>query len=124
MAVQSNGVYTSYHATVYVPYVSWLDSGDRTLFHEYGHAWSLYYAHIVQQDPTLSAYLEARGVAGDARVGTSYGWDPKEMIAEDYRQLFGSPNARQGGQINTDLPPAQDVAGLAEFLRDTFTNPA
>jgi hypothetical protein len=32
-----NGVYTHYHATSNVTYLSWLD-GDGELFHEYGHA--------------------------------------------------------------------------------------
>ncbi len=68
MAIGTNGVYTSYHATVDLSYLSWLD-GDGELFHEYGHAWSLYYAHMAQQDPAMAAYLTARGLLGDARVG-------------------------------------------------------
>ena len=86
-------------------------SGDRTLFHEYGHAWSLYNAYLVQQDPALTAYLRARGLLGDPRLGTSYAWDPRELIAEDYRQLFGSPNAQLGGQINRDVPLAKESPG-------------
>ena len=68
VATGSNSVYTDYHATSNVTFLSWLE-GDDELFHEYGHAWSLYYAYIVQQDPSLSAYLEARGLLGDARIG-------------------------------------------------------
>jgi FlgD Ig-like domain/SdrD B-like domain len=121
-AAQSNGgPYADYSATSYVNYVSWLDEGDRTLTHEYGHAWSLYYAYIVQQDPSLGSYLQARGLAGDSRIGSSYAWQPREMIAEDYRQLFGSANARSGGQINTEIPLAKDVPGLADFLANSFT---
>ena len=33
--------------------------------HEYGHAWSLYYDTIVQQEGTLASYLKARGLDGD-----------------------------------------------------------
>ncbi len=121
---ESNGVYSNYSARSYVSYASWLDDGDRTLTHEYGHAWSLYYAHIVQQDPALTSYLQARGLAGDARIGSSYEWSPREMIAEDYRQLLGSPNARSGGQINTEIAPAAQVPGLATFLTDVFAKPA
>lgn len=121
-AAQSNGgPYSSYSATSYVSYLSWLDSGDRTLTHEYGHAWSMYNAFIVQQDPDLTAYLKARGLFGDPRVNSTYAWQAREMIAEDYRQLFGSANARSGGQTNTDVPPASDVPGLASFLANTFT---
>lgn len=118
---QSGGLYTTYRGTLYVSYVSWLDGGDRTLFHEYGHAWSYYHAYITQQDPQLTGYLEARGLADDDRVGTSYAWDPWEIIAEDYRHLFGSDSARQGGQINRDILLASEVPGLEEYLRDVFT---
>lgn len=116
-AVRSDGgPYESFAATSYVDYVSWLDSGDYTLTHEYGHAWSLYHAYIVQQDTTFSSYLRARGLAGDERINTSYGWSVRELIAEDYRQLFGSANARAVAPLNNQIPPAADVAGLAGFV--------
>ncbi|HET7128745.1 MAG TPA: Ig-like domain-containing protein [Gaiellaceae bacterium] len=121
-ASATDGLYTSYAATSNVSFVSWLD-GDDGLFHEYGHAWSLYNAYIVQQDPTLAAYLRARGLAGDPRVGTSYAWSLREMIAEDYRQLFGTPSARAVTQMNRDIPNAKDVPGLAAFLSGSFTAP-
>jgi hypothetical protein len=120
LAVQSNGVYNEYHATSYITYESWLDSGDRQMFHEYGHAWSLYYTYITQQDPTLAGYLKVRGIYGDARLNTSYAWNSRELIAEDYRQLFGSANAQIGGQINPDLPLAKDVPGLKDYLSGAF----
>ena len=119
-AVQSNGQYISYKASIYVTYDAWLDTGDVTLFHEYGHAWSLYYAYIVQQDPTLAGYLAARGLTGDSRVDSTYGWNKAELIAEDYRQLFGSPNAAAAPQANKDIPPAAQVAGLKDYLATTF----
>lgn len=122
MAVSSNGVYTSYHATSNVTYLSLLDS-DSELFHEYGVAWSLYYAYMVQQDATLSAYLQARGLLGDPRVGSSYPWNVGEMIAEDYRQLFGTGSAQAASQLNTDIPPAAAVPGLRDFLQSVFTRP-
>ncbi|MEY2515294.1 MAG: hypothetical protein QOJ89_2652 [bacterium] len=121
---EADGVYSNYTARSFVSYDSWLDSGDRTLTHEYGHAWSLYYAYMVQRDPNLTSYLQARGLAGDTRVGSSYAWSPREMIAEDYRQLFGSANARSGGQINGEIPPAAQVPGLADFLTNAFVTPA
>jgi hypothetical protein len=120
---QSNGVYSGYHAISTVSYASWLNGGDQALFHEYGHAWSLYYAFMIQQDPNLSAYLKARGLAGDLRVNSSYGWAARELIAEDYRQLFGSANARALAQANQELPPASEAPGLAEFLAAAFTQP-
>jgi len=112
--------YTNYRAVSYVSYTAWLD-GELTMSHEYGHAWSLYYAYIVQQDPELTAYLTARGLTGDPRLGSSYAWQPRELIAEDYRQLFGPESARSAPHMNWDLPPASEIAGLADFLRYQFT---
>lgn len=116
-----DGTYSGYRAAVNVSYLSWLDRGDETLSHEYGHAWSLYYAYEVRQDPSMASYLQARGLAGDSRVNSGYAWSVRELIADDYRQLFGSANARSGSPLNRDIPPAAEVPGLAAFLRDTFT---
>lgn len=115
------GSYSSYSAICYDNYVSWLDSGDQGVSHEYGHAWSLYYDTIVRQEGTFASYLQARGLAGDTRVDTSYVWGARELIAEDYRQLLGSPNARLATQMNRDIPPAAAVPGLRDFLATTFT---
>ena len=121
----SGGQYSNYHATSYVTFLSWLDGGDITLSHEYGHAWTLYYATIVQQDMTLASYIEARGLTGDSRLGSTYAWSARELIAEDYRQLFGSPTARVAPQTNRDLAAAADVPGLRDFFQTTFvTAPA
>ena len=42
------------------------------------------------------------------------------MIAEDYRQLFGTPTAAAAPQMNTSIPPANQVPGLRDFLSTTF----
>ena len=121
IASSSNGgPYEDYRASSDLTYLAWLD-GDNELFHEYGHAWSLYYAFIVQQDPSFSAYLRARGLQGDARVNSSYAWNVRELIAEDYRQLFGTASARSATQLNRELPPASEVPGLRDFLTTTLT---
>ena len=119
-AVKSGGTWGNYRALCYVAYIAWLDSKDTSLFHEYGHAWSQYYAHVVQQDPALTAYLEKRGLTGDPRLRTSSTWNPSEMIAEDYRQLFGSANAAAWPQDNQEIPPPSQVPGLREFLSGQF----
>jgi hypothetical protein len=117
----SPGSYSSYSAICYNNYVSWLDGGDQGVSHEYGHAWSLYYDTIVRQEGTLASYLQARGLAGDPRVNSSYVWGARELIAEDYRQLLGSANARLASQMNREIPLAADVPGLRDFLATTFT---
>lgn len=119
-----NGRYDRYSAVVTASWDSWLTTYDRTLFHEYGHAWSMYYAYIAQQDPSLAGYLTARGLNGDARVGSTYGWDPGEMIAEDYRQLFGTATAATYAQINSEIPHPSQVPGLRDYLQGTFLQPS
>lgn len=116
----SPGSYSSFSSTVWVDYLSWLDLGDEVLWHEYGHAWTYYADKIVQQDGTFSTYLAARGVTNDPRLSTSKAWDPSEMAAEDYRQLFGSPSAAAYPQANTDLPRAVDVPGLSDFFHNVY----
>jgi hypothetical protein len=120
-ASKVNGVWGSYRALCYISYTGWLDERDVGLFHEYGHAWSLYHAYVVQQDPALTDYLEVRGLTTDPRLRTSSSWNPKEMIAEDYRQLFGSAYAASWPQDNEEIPPASQVAGLREYLSGAFT---
>jgi hypothetical protein len=123
-ATSSNGRYTSFNAISDVTYLSWLDSGEATLVHEYGHAWTLYRGYLVQQDPTMTDYLKARGLYGDSRVGSSYMWSPQEMIAEDYRQLLGSSAAAAASQANYEIPPAASVPGLRDYLLGAFSTSA
>lgn len=119
-AVKSGDTYISFTATCSIAYTAWLDSVDTVLFHEYGHAWSEYYAAMVQGDPSLAGYLEVRGLTGDTRLESSHGWDRDELIAEDYRQLFGSPSAAASPQMNREVPAAADVPGLRDYLALTF----
>ena len=119
--VDRGGVYEDFQATSAISYEAWLTTAAYTVSHEYGHAWSWYHAYMTQHDPTMSAYLSARGLAGDLRVGSSYAWGVGEMIAEDYRQLLGAPAGRSAPQANRDIPPAAEVPGLADFLANIFT---
>lgn len=118
---EAGGHYSNFSAGCNIDYRKWLEFGDTYLFHEYGHAWAVYHQYIVQQNPSLAGYLVARGIdPGDTRLGTSHAWSVHELLAEDYRTLFGSPTARTASQENTDLPPASTVAGLREYLSTTF----
>jgi hypothetical protein len=115
------GSFSNYSAVIYAGYDFWLDGGDQGIGHEYGHAWSYYYDLIVQQETGFSRYLVARGLAADPRVNTAYEWNPAEMIAEDYRQLFGSDNAKLAWQMNREIPTPDQVPGLRAWFLDTFT---
>ena len=119
----SPGTFRSFKAALYVNWIGWLLQGDAGLGHEYGHAWTEYHDKIVQQDGKFALYLSARGLLGDARVNSSYLWNTNELIAEDYRQLLGSPDARTAPQANAELPLATEVPGLKAFLLETFAVP-
>ncbi|MES2970894.1 MAG: fibronectin type III domain-containing protein [Patescibacteria group bacterium] len=115
------GAYNGYHASISVAYGNWLVGGNSGLFHEYGHAWSLYHQIMIQQTEIMTSYLEARGLADDPRIGTSVLWDPKEMIAEDYRKLFGTGTAASQPISNIlNMPNPEDVPGLREYLSGAF----
>ncbi|HEX7259501.1 MAG TPA: SdrD B-like domain-containing protein [Candidatus Saccharimonadia bacterium] len=120
----SPGYFSGYTATIKLGYISWLDSGDSLMFHEYGHAWSLRYAYIEAQNTDFIEYLKVRGIENDSRLDSTHGWSRREMIAEDYRQLFGSPNAQAHPQENRAVPLAKDVPGLKEYLAGAFMQSA
>lgn len=114
------GSFSNFNAVSYNDWITWLRYGDYGISHEHGHVWAAYHEHIVQQDGDFSGYLQARGLTGDSRVGTSYTWDVGELIAEDYRLLFGSAEAKQRPHMNPNIPAPKDVAGLEDYLRNTF----
>lgn len=124
-----------------------------TLAHEYGHHFTLYYlrtkenASLNDSSWVKTGYARVRGLVGNPHVSPSaeHKWDPAEIAASDYIQLFGSPNARRpvdmadirssgsGGvpgslsfrvsssmynvqpQENMELPLAAQVPGLKEY---------
>ena len=60
------------------------------------------------------------GSHGD--LDSTYPWSKTEMIAEDFRLMFSSPTAltQWPGQMNSDIPDARDVPGLADFLQNVW----
>ncbi len=110
-----------YNAKIQVRDDLLVSEADLTLGHEYGHVWENYYRWIYWHGE-FDAYLEARGLLGDPRLGSSACWQPYEIIAEDYRQFFGSGEALTARQCNRDIPAAADVPGLRDFLALTWTD--
>lgn len=115
------GSFDNFSAACNIDYDDWVTTRHHRLFHEYGHAWSRYHQKVVNQWDDLDAYLVARGVdPADSRLASTHAWLPGEMIAEDFRTLFGSPAARAYAHENQDVPPASEVEGLAAWLSSTF----
>jgi hypothetical protein len=130
-AVYYMGAYTSFKATTWLRGVnsSFATRPDETLAHEYGAAWSHYW-YYMGHIGSWSTYEQARWttsdgsltLATDSRVGSTSAWTPEEIIAEDYRLLFGSDSAinERPTQFNTDIPDPRTVPGLRDFLFGTW----
>ena len=89
--------------------------------HEYGHVFGHYYRYTVWGGSWVD-YQKARGIFGDPRLESRYGWRTSEIFAEDYRQLLASHKAWDEGpyQMNTEIPLATEVPGLQEFVCTTW----
>jgi hypothetical protein len=115
----SRGVYTSFNATMYLNASSnslLLTRPDATIAHEYGAVWSMYHLYLTQQG-SWTPWLQARGLLGDPRVDSSDVWSKGEMIADDYRMLFGTQSAQnEMDYVNPDVPDPRTVAGLKDFF--------
>jgi hypothetical protein len=122
----ADGRYTSASSTIYLKGVNsnFAANPDAVLAHEYGHAWSLYHLYLSQQGDWTS-YLQARGIASDPRLDSTYNWDRREIIADDYRLLFGSAPAvsEMPNHLNPDLADPRNVPGLRDFLATAWSTP-
>jgi hypothetical protein len=125
------GSYTSVKSTMWLQGVnsSFANGPDASIAHEYGHAWSNYWYYTAHQG-SWAGYLGARWtsadgsvtLATDARTGTSYSWNVREIIADDYRILFGTVAAvaERAGHLNTQIPDPRSVAGLRDYLLSSW----
>ncbi|HET7486611.1 MAG TPA: Ig-like domain-containing protein [Acidimicrobiales bacterium] len=130
-AGQTNGVFTSYKATTNLQGVNstFATSPDYILSHEYGHVWANYMLYLVHNGD-WSTYLGKRWtnsdgtvvLATDSRLDSSYSWNRFEIIADDYRLLFGSSLAisEHPYHLNTQIPDPRNVTGLKDFLATTW----
>jgi hypothetical protein len=120
------GAYSSVRSTIYLKGINSTFSTrpDMQMAHEYGHAWATFHLYF-GDGGDWSSYLSARGLLGDSRIDTTYSWSRNEIIAEDYRLLFGSTLAvsQAPGHMNADIPEPGDVPGLREYLLGGFRSP-
>ncbi len=90
-----------------------------TVAHEFGHV--VQYQLATSGSRAWAAYLQVRGLpaAGRDTDALAHADNPREIFAEDFRALCGSPLARANGTTeNALLAPPQTVEGLQEFLLD------
>lgn len=131
-ASTSGGVYTSVRATMQLdarPSSAFSLYPHTSISHEFGHYWMNHWGYLKWQRD-WSGYLAKRWasaegattLATDARTGSSYSWDPGEIAADDYRLLFGTPEAIAGrnASLNMQIPDPRTQPGLADWLRTTW----
>lgn len=125
-AVKLGDRYTSFSATMYLQGVNstFADRPNAILGHEFGHVWTTFHLYLSRQGD-WSSYLSARGLVSEARLDSSYSWDRGEIIADDYRLLFGSSSAvsEMPAHLNPDLPDPRNVAGLKDFFLTFLERP-
>jgi hypothetical protein len=110
--------YTSFRATIYLNPTTggFSRNPDVTLAHEYGHAWSMYHLYLTQQKD-WTPWLQERGLLNEPKLDSTYTWTKAEIIAEDYRLLFGSPAAVSGANpMNNALPDPRTIPGYRDWL--------
>lgn len=86
--------------------------------HELGHV--MCWAALDGRPERWADYLELRGlVPQDDPASVPHADRNREIVAEDFRALFGGPLATASGTIeNASLPHPEAVPGLRSFLRD------
>jgi hypothetical protein len=125
-ATLSGGRYTNWTGTIYLKGInsSFANGPDDITAHEYGHAWASYWRYTAQGG-SWAAYQSARWtaadgsttLANDARTNSSYTWQTDEILADDYRILFGTAAAiSQRAHMNSSIPDPRVVDGLRATL--------
>ena len=124
---QSSTGYSDFTATIYLKGAgsSFSSTPDSVLTHEFGHVWAEYHRYFAKSGD-WSSYLQARGLAGETRLDSSYMWDRGEIIADDYRLLFGSAKVvdQNPWHKNYEIADPRNVSGLRDFLANEWTRGA
>jgi hypothetical protein len=129
-AVSSGGHYVSFSATIYLKGVNsnFALSPDAGIAHEYGHAWTLYNLYMTHNGD-WSSFLSTRWVSADGSLlgndsllDTSYTWMRSEIIADDYRLLFGTTAAINEAptHLNTNIIDPRAETGLQDWMLNSW----
>ncbi|MGN6607627.1 MAG: Ig-like domain-containing protein [Jatrophihabitans sp.] len=125
---------SSYKATMWLQGANsaFASRPDDILTHEYGHAWSLYW-YYTAHGGSWAGYRQARWTAADgsttlatdSRTDSSYNWQTTEIVADDYRLLFGDSAAisERPTHLNSTIPDPRDEPGLRDYLFSTWRTP-
>jgi hypothetical protein len=127
----SAGAYRNFQATIYLQGVNstFASTPEAVSTHEYGHAWTLFHLYI-DHGGDWSSYLSTRWsstdgsvkLGQDSRLWSSYTWDVNEIIADDYRLLFGGAAAISEApySLNPYIEAPAQQPGLKQWLATTW----
>jgi hypothetical protein len=99
--------------------------GAYIIAHELGHAF--HNRFMPDGSGYWDEYRRLRGITNEAVYSetATHANRPREILAEDFRVLFGGEDAAFGGQVeNTRIAPPASVPGLASFFVRAATEPA
>lgn len=123
--------YYGFSAKVYLKGVNstFATQPDAQTAHEYGHVWTLYHLYMTHAGD-WSAYVDTRWssadgsmtLAQDSRLDSTYSWSRAEIIADDYRLLFGSSLAvsQRPKHLNAYVVDPRNQAGLRDWFAQTW----
>jgi hypothetical protein len=99
-------------------------SPDRTIAHLLGRLWVESYVRPVA-GYFWPRYIKLRGLEGNALLDSARRWNREEILAEDYRLLFGSRAAiaQLPRPENGAVGDPRSIAGLRELLHATMAAP-
>jgi hypothetical protein len=123
--VGDNGNYTGYNGIIWLKGTgsTFASNPDAQMSHEYGHIWTmrqLYMSH----GGDWASYLGKRWSSStgsvllgqDSRLNSNYMWSVNEVIADDYRLLFGNSAAQSLAHMNYQLVDPRQQPGLRDWF--------
>jgi hypothetical protein len=130
-AVGSPGAYSSFQSTIWLDATAsgFISSPEMITTHEYGHAWSEMHLYL-DHGGSWSGFQATRWsgpngsptLANDGRLSSSYAWDTREIVADDYRLLFGTETAisQADGHLNPYIVDPRNQPGLKSWFLSTW----
>jgi Bacterial Ig domain len=117
-------VYSDFSATIYLKASnsSFAVAPDAVITHEYGCAWTQYYLWIGHAGD-WNPYLVERNLLGNPLLDSNLNWSRTELIADDYRMLFGTQKAQDElSYINPYIPDPRTVSGLKDWFLTSWAS--
>jgi hypothetical protein len=111
-------VYSNFSATIYLKATNsaFETAPDAGIAHEYGCAWTQYHLWISHAGD-WNPYLTERGLLGNPSLDSNLNWSRNELIADDYRMLFGTQAAQdEQADVNPYIADPRTVPGLKDWF--------